>query len=237
MADRKPAGAKALNISSNRWRNGVDSGQGETQEAADEGLSDGTAASSDEQRADAVSPYGRRSAAIGVSFGDVERAVRVCLAHLVAVASAVASPQKGYELVAGAHTRRWLRRIRIPVVVEVDSARDPRHGTIAHLRWRAQRHRRVFPVMEADLVAHPLADGRSELVLAGTYQPPLGFLGLVVDLVVGRVIAQSTAEAFIGELSQAIETAVVEDSCAAPTTALKDDSEKGGLSHGRSIPA
>lgn len=72
--------------------------------------------------------------------------------------------------------------------------------------------------MEADLVAHPLAGGRSELVLAGTYQPPFGFLGLVIDLIVGRLIAQSTAEAFINELSQAIETAVLEDPCTASTS-------------------
>lgn len=72
---------------------------------------------------------------IGASFSDVERLVRVCLAHLVAVASATATAQVGYDLVAGAHTRRWLRRIRVPVVVEIESARDPRQGTIAHLRW------------------------------------------------------------------------------------------------------
>ena len=161
------------------------------------------------------------SRVIGVSFGDLERTVRIRLAHLVEVASGPVAGQTGQELLASVHLRRWLRWTRVPVVIEVESAPQRGHGTIAHLRWHAQRHPTIFPVMEADLVAHPLVGGSSELVLAGCYRPPLGSLGLVGDLLMGHRVAQSTAEAFIDELSQAIETAVAQGPRAAPRVAQR----------------
>ena len=159
------------------------------------------------------------SRVIAVSFGDLERMVRISLTHLVELASGPVAGQTGYELLTRVHLRRWPRWTRVPVVLEVESPPQRGHGTIAHLRWRSQRHPTIFPVMEADLVAHPLVAGSSELVLAGRYRPPLGSLGLVADLLMGHRVAQSTAEAFIDELSQAIEAALAQGLGAAPMTA------------------
>jgi hypothetical protein len=145
---------------------------------------------------------------ITVSFDDVERIGRTNLTHVVKVASPAPTEPIGYELLAGMHMHRWFRRVRVPVVVEIESARNWGYGTIAHLRWHAMQHPRLFPLMEADLIAHPISAQRSELVIAGTYQPPFGFLGLLGDLLIGRWVAQSTAETFLYGLGQAIEADV-----------------------------
>ena len=144
---------------------------------------------------------------VAVSFDDVERIGRINLTQVVKVASPTATEQIGYELLAGMHMHRRFRRVRVPVVVEIESARNRGYGTIAHLRWHAMQHPRLFPMMEADLIAHPISAQRSELVIAGTYQPPFGFLGLLGDLLIGRRVAQSTAEAFLYGLGRAIDVA------------------------------
>jgi hypothetical protein len=153
---------------------------------------------------------------VEASYSEVERAVRVCLSQLVETASPSSAARHGYELVADLSMRRWFRRIRVPVDVEVEGVHHPRPGLIAHLRWRARRGGKGFPVMEADLLARPVVGAATKLVLAGTYHPPLGTLGVLGDLLVGRLVARSTAESFLDDLSHAIETAIAEGRCTAP---------------------
>lgn len=151
------------------------------------------------------------------SYSEVGPAVRVCLRQLVKTAFPASAARHDYELVTDLSMRRWFRRIRVPVNIEVEGMHHPRRpGLIAHLRWRARRGGKVFPVMEVDLLARPVVGAATELVLAGTYHPPLGTLGVLGDLLVGRLVAQSTAESFIDDLGHAIETAIAEGRCAAP---------------------
>ena len=153
---------------------------------------------------------------IEASYGEVERAVRVCLSQLVETAFPSSAAHNGYELVVDLSMQRWLGRIRVPVDVEIEGVHHPRPGLIAHLRWRARRGRRMFPVMEADLLARPVVSSATKLVLAGTYHPPLGTLGVLGDLLVGRLVARSTAESFLDDLSRALQVAIAEGRCAAP---------------------
>ena len=153
---------------------------------------------------------------VEASYSEVERAVRVCLSQLVEIALPSSTARHDYELVADVSMRRWFRRIRVPVDVEVEGVHHPRPGLIGHLRWRARRVGKVFPVMEADLLARPAFGSATELVLAGTYHPPLGALGILGDLLVGRLVARSTAQSFLDDLGHALETAIAEGRCAAP---------------------
>jgi hypothetical protein len=138
------------------------------------------------------------------------------LSQLVEAAFPPSPAQDRYELVAHVSMRHWFGRIRVPVDVEVEGVHHPRPGLIGHLRWRAQRGGKMFPVMEADLLARPVFGSGTELVLAGTYHPPLGTLGTLGDLLVGRLVAKSTAEAFIDNLSRTLEAAVADGRCGAP---------------------
>ena len=158
-------------------------------------------------------PFGRTVVAVRTvqaSYGEVERAVRFGLSELVETAFPSSTAEHGYELVADIFMRRWFRQVHIPVDVEVEGVHHPRPGLIAHLRWQARRRRNVFPVMEADLLARPVVGSATKLVLAGTYHPPFGLLGVLGDLVAGHLIAQSTAESFVENLGDAIEVAVGE---------------------------
>jgi hypothetical protein len=147
---------------------------------------------------------------VAASYSDVERVVRIRLSKLIETAFPSPNAPPGYGLVSQVSMRHWFRRVRVLVDVEVESVYHPRPGLIAHLRWRAHRHGKVFPVMEADLLARPGPEAGTELVLAGTYHPPFGTLGVLGDLVVGRLVAQSTAEKFIDGLSIALEATFAE---------------------------
>ena len=70
--------------------------------------------------------------------------------------------------------------------------------------------------MDADLLARPVVGSATELVLVGTYHPPFGILGVLGDLLVGRLVAKSTVESFLDDLSHALQVAIAEGRCAAP---------------------
>ena len=155
------------------------------------------------------------STTIAMPFADAKQVARTCLASVVAEAVPPAQSSR-FGLAADIFMRRGARRLRVPVLVEVEGAYGGSHGAIAHLRWRSRHHRRLFPVMEADLLARPTSGSGSELVLHGTYHPPYGLLGLVGDLALGRVVARSTVQAFLEELGRAMEAAVAQGRCAVP---------------------
>ncbi|MGH9297860.1 MAG: hypothetical protein ACRDZP_07800 [Acidimicrobiales bacterium] len=138
----------------------------------------------------------------------------MCLARLVR--EALPCPEGSpYDLVAAVSMRRLARWIRVPVDVEVLGAHSSKPGVVAQLRWQGRRHRRLFPVMKADLLALPRMGGRTELVLECNYEPPLGAFGLVGDVLAGRSIARSTASACVAQLGRAFEEAMDEGRCSA----------------------
>ena len=154
--------------------------------------------------------------AVAVPYYDVARVARSHLPGLVTEALP-ARKHTPYDSVAVVSLRRLLRHfIRIPVDVEVKTPDRRGGGVIAHVHWRAHRWGWLFPVMEADLVARPCIENRSELVLVGTYHPPFGILGVLGDVLLGRSVARSTADAFIGELGRALEHAVSNDEMSTP---------------------
>jgi hypothetical protein len=141
----------------------------------------------------------------------VARAARVCLARLVASALPW-SRNMPYDLVATVTPRRLRHLLRVPVDLEILSPAHSGDGVVAHLHWRGHRLAWLFPVMDADLVALPTGGGCTELSLVGTYHPPFGVLG---DVVAGRSVARSTADAFIEQVGDALERAVNEGTCVA----------------------
>ena len=61
-----------------------------------------------------------------------------------------------------------------------------------------------FPSFKGALKMHPLGSD-TEMELNGEYTPPLGAVGEVFDAVIGKKIAEVTANALLGELKEAIE--------------------------------
>jgi hypothetical protein len=96
----------------------------------------------------------------------------------------------------------WLR-----VPVRVQSLTSPQMNPAAKisLRWEPTHGARLLPTMEADLIVHSHGEGASELLLEARYHPPFGLVGLVLDRLVGRFVAASTARTFLELVASRIE--------------------------------
>lgn len=154
------------------------------------------------------------SRVLAAPYAEVARAARLCLPQLVA--SALPWQRSlPYDLVA-AVSPTWLRRfLRVPVDLEYLRPLRSGDGVVAHLHWRGHLFGRLFPVMDADLVARPLAGGLTDVALIGTYRPPFGALGVLGDVLVGRNVARSTARAFLEQVAVALERALEQGRCSA----------------------
>lgn len=73
--------------------------------------------------------------------------------------------------------------------------------TVIHLEWEASDMPRLFPFMKADLSLYPLTSTETQLDLSGNYEPPLGFVGSMIDAAVGHRIAEASVHRFISDVA------------------------------------
>ena len=72
------------------------------------------------------------------------------------------------------------------------------------LRWEATgTGGALFPVLDADLTLTPAGEG-TILTMAGSYRPPLGAVGEVLDRAILRRVATATARGFVAQLAAQI---------------------------------
>jgi hypothetical protein len=76
------------------------------------------------------------------------------------------------------------------------------------LHWRDASHAGAFPEMHAEVRVVAIDEHTTEVQLAGRYEPPFGALGAVVDTIIGRRLAQRTADETVDRLAAHIQTAV-----------------------------
>ena len=62
----------------------------------------------------------------------------------------------------------------------------------------------MFPALDADITVTPTGGQASLLTLAGSYRPPLGALGTMLDVVILRRVAAATIRAFLNQVADAI---------------------------------
>ena len=90
-------------------------------------------------------------------------------------------------------------------VVKVDStghapASLTQPATTIELTWRASTADALFPAMRAELVAHPLSAGETQLELRGHYTPPGSVLGTAADALLGHRIAEASIHRLLEDL-------------------------------------
>lgn len=94
-------------------------------------------------------------------------------------------------------------------------------SVIIPMDWRATGIGALFPVMSADLVLQRLAPGLVEVVFRGSYQPPLGGFGRLLDRALLHRLAEASAKAFLDQLCIAVDLAIAsnrqEDPYGGPT--------------------
>jgi hypothetical protein len=84
-----------------------------------------------------------------------------------------------------------------PVVVREDQASFP-------ISWHASGATGLFPRLNADLTVAELAPELTVLTLQGTYDPPLGVLGRLLDRAGLGLIAEATVKSWLDRVAAAL---------------------------------
>ena len=102
-------------------------------------------------------------------------------------------------------TRRGKLRRRVRIVFErrLDEAEAGRSHDAVALHWSAGT--RLFPDFHGDLRLRIASVDETLLTLEGEYRPPLGPLGALFDVLLGRRIARSTMNELVGRIAKALE--------------------------------
>lgn len=160
-------------------------------------------------------------AEIGRPFSEIEPRLLDVLASMDVWAAA--AYRKGEEIRArigvGGERALIAKQVRLRI-------RDPLRGeisTIVPLSWEATGTPGLFPTMDADLVLAALgAEPMAQLTLQGSYQPPIGALGRLIDRSLLHRIAEASVKHFVDRVARALE--------ADPETVASDG--RGGIGRG-----
>jgi hypothetical protein len=101
-------------------------------------------------------------------------------------------------------------------VVSVTARRSPDDHPALELvlEWKATRHPALFPTMRATLSIYPLTPTETQLDFAGTYEPPLGFLGEAVDAIAMHGMAGVSVTRFVRDVGAFLRSRLAADHAA-----------------------
>jgi hypothetical protein len=93
--------------------------------------------------------------------------------------------------------------IDLDVLAITDHRREAleRPSTTLEIVWCAARYPKLFPIMRASLVLYPLSPNETQLELVGSYTPPLGAVGEVIDAAVLRRYGETAVAGFVREVA------------------------------------
>ena len=77
-------------------------------------------------------------------------------------------------------------------------------GIVYPITWTAAGAESLFPRLVADLVLSHVGSDRTKLSLQGTYDPPFGPLGRVVDRALLHKVAESTVQDWVDRVAAAV---------------------------------
>ena len=90
------------------------------------------------------------------------------------------------------------------VRLEIGAPEIHRSGLVYPVSWIAVGAEMLFPRLNADLIVSHAGPDQTRIIMDGTYQPPLGPLGRVVDRVLLRRVAESTVKTWVDRLAESI---------------------------------
>ena len=77
--------------------------------------------------------------------------------------------------------------------------------------WTATGATALFPRMEADLTMRPLGPDLTQLSFEGSYEPPLGVPGAVLDRWVLHRVAEASVKNFVDRVAQDLDAYATAD--------------------------
>jgi hypothetical protein len=144
---------------------------------------------------------------VDVRFDDAIELLVTAPDTLLQEASAVPHGEDD-EILAALHARVAGVTFSRDVVIEVD---PPQHvealRTVLPLRWRAASAEALFPTVDAQLevLALSMYPPRVQLTLTGSYDPPFGGAGDIVDRVLVHRLAANVVECFLEAVAARLE--------------------------------
>jgi hypothetical protein len=144
--------------------------------------------------------------------------------HIPYQAAAELLRERGLELIgpaaeAGAHHASALlaldaeiagRHVERQVELELGKP-DEATGAFPILRlpikWHAQEHSGLFPVMDGQLEAYPIDGERTQVSFQGSYQPPFGLVGEALDAMLLHRVAEESVQRFLRAVAQRLRHA------------------------------
>ncbi len=94
------------------------------------------------------------------------------------------------------------------VTLHVGPAEIQRRGVVYPVRWMANGAGALFPDLNAELTLSNLGPDETTLSLDGTYDPPLGALGRMIDRAVMGRVAEATVRQWVDRVAEAISSDV-----------------------------
>jgi hypothetical protein len=90
------------------------------------------------------------------------------------------------------------------IVIAITGVEEKTEGpsTTLRLEWEAAKLPRLFPLMKGELNIYPLTRTETQLDFSGTYDPPMGTLGELLDVVAGHRIADVAVHRFVSEVAE-----------------------------------
>ncbi|MEX1125016.1 MAG: hypothetical protein WD895_00040 [Acidimicrobiia bacterium] len=111
--------------------------------------------------------------------------------------------RKGESLRArvGPHVDGLAKEVRL----EIGAHEIHRKGLVYPIRWVATGASSLFPTMTADLVLSHVGLTQTKLTFEGTYEPPMGPLGKMIDRIAFRKLADATVKTWVDRIAQALD--------------------------------
>lgn len=133
-------------------------------------------------------------------FPQVERALLEVLDGLPRAADV--AYRKGEELRSRLRLNGSL--VAKTVGLEVGAPIRGASQTTVPLTWEATGTPGLFPRMEADLLVSAMGEDVTHLALRGTYRPPLGQVGEVLDRALLHRVAELSVKTFVDRVAEAV---------------------------------
>ena len=89
-------------------------------------------------------------------------------------------------------------------VIAIDEVRSPlgQPATRLQLDWKSTNRPDWFPTMKGTLLVYALTSTETQLDFDGTYEPPMGSVGAVIDtLILHRVVAEASVLHFVQDVA------------------------------------
>lgn len=137
---------------------------------------------------------------VPMSMAGVERRLDQARSQLDALADVAYREGEELRSKVGPGAGTLAKEVRL----DIGTAEIHRSGLIYPINWSATGAELLFPKLSAELSISHVGPDETRVILDGTYQPPLGTLGKVVDRVLLRRVAESTVKTWVDRLAEAL---------------------------------